>query len=82
MVDGFKIMFDTLKYETADQEQRRFLNQYNRLKDEKLLYHPLVDILIDKDSVVTLLLETNHYNEIKRFRNKEVQEKSTSGRRK
>jgi len=74
IVEGFKIYFDTLKYETADQDQRRFLNQYNRLKDEKLLYHPFVDILTEKDSVVTLLLETDDYNEIRKFKRKELQD--------
>ena len=74
-IDGLKMYLDTLKYETADKEERRFLDQYKRLKDEKLLYQPYVDIVTEEDSVVTLFLETSDYNEIKKFKRKELQDK-------
>jgi hypothetical protein len=74
IVEGLKMFVDTLKYETADEEQRRFLNQYKILKNEKLLYQPYVDIITEKDSVMTLFLETKDYDEIKKFKRKELQD--------
>jgi hypothetical protein len=74
IIEGCENYFDTLKYETADQEQRRFFNQYKRLKEENLLYQPFVDLLTEEDSVVTLYLETTDYNEIKRYKRKELQD--------
>lgn len=75
IVEGFKMLVDTLTHETADEEQRRFLNQYKRLKDEKLLYQPYVDIITEKDSVMTLFLETKDYDEIKKFKREDLQDK-------
>jgi len=72
MIQGFEKYLDTLKYETADGDQRRFLTQYKILKEEKLLYQPFVDILTERDSVVTLYLETDDYNEIKKYKRKEL----------
>lgn len=74
MIEGYQKYFDTLKYETADEEQKRFLNQFKKLKDEKLLYQPFVDILTERDSVVTLYLETNDYDEIKKYKREELQD--------
>ena len=40
IADRYEKYFDTLEYETADKEQRKFFNRYKRLKEEKLLYQP------------------------------------------
>lgn len=72
-VDRYENYFDTLNYEIADKEQKKFFNQYKRLKEENLLYQPFVHVLTEKDSVATLYLETAEYNEIKKYKRKDLQ---------
>ena len=74
IVAKYEKYFDTLKYETADKEQRKLFNLYKQLKEEKLLYLPFVDILTERDSVATLYLETTDYNEIKKYKRTKLQD--------
>jgi hypothetical protein len=62
---GFERSIDTMNYETADKEQRKFINQFKRLKEEGLLHHPFVQIKDGRDSVLMLYLEKNDYDQIK-----------------
>lgn len=75
-IEKFEIYFDTVSYEKASDGDKRLLNNYEKVKEEKLLYHPFVDILTEKDSVVTLYLEARDYDEIKKHKRKELQDEN------
>jgi hypothetical protein len=66
--------FDTLTWETTSEEDRRLWTLYKKLKDEKLLFAPFIKLLTEKDSVVTLYLDTLDYNEIKIYKLKRLQD--------
>ena len=74
VIERYETYFDKLRYETADDEEKKFLTKYKKLKEEDLLYKPFVDILIDKDSMVTLYLDKGDYDEIKKYKRKKLQD--------
>jgi hypothetical protein len=73
-VNELKVYFDSSKLETADEEQRGLFSQYKKLKEEKLLYHPFVNLLMETDSVVTLYLDMSDYDKLKKYKRKELQD--------
>jgi len=74
LIKNFEIYFDSLTVEKASDEDKKLLTEYRKLKEEKLLYQPFVDILIKTDSVVTLYLDSIDYKEIKKYKRKELQD--------
>jgi len=74
VVRQFENNFDTLTIETASEEDKRLLTQYKKLKEEKLLFVPFIKLLTEKDSVVTLYLDTLDYNEIKKYKRQRLQD--------
>lgn len=74
VVNQFEKTFDTLTIETASEEEGRLLTQYKKLKEKKLLFVPFIKLLTDKDSVVTLYLDTLDYNEIKKYKRQRLQD--------
>jgi hypothetical protein len=73
MISRFEAFIDTINYETADKEQKKFINQFKRLKEEGLLHHPFVQIKDGRDSVLILYLEKNDYDQIKMYKRKQLQ---------
>jgi len=73
VINWYETYYDTLKYETADDREKKLLTQYRKLKKENLLYKPFVDILVGKDSVVALYLDNKDYDEIKKYKRKKLQ---------
>jgi hypothetical protein len=74
LIKKFESYMDTVSYEKTSDEDKIFLNRYKKIKEEKLLYKPFVDLYLKKDSIVTLYLETDHYNQIKKYKRKELQD--------
>ena len=74
VIKRYETYFDTLKYETADENEKKFLIRYKELKEENLLYKPFVDILIEKDSMVTLYLEKGDYEKISKYKREKLQD--------
>lgn len=74
VVKQFEYNFDTLTIETASEEDRRLLTQYKKLKEEKLLFVPFIKLLTEKDSVVTLYMDTLDYNGIKQYKRQRLQD--------
>jgi hypothetical protein len=74
MVFGLERYMDTINLETADNDQKKIIHQFKRLKDEGLLYLPFVQIKDARDSVLTLYLEKNDYDQIKLYKRRELQQ--------
>ena len=70
---NFETYMDTLDIEKADKETIRLINTYKRIKEEKLIYNPFVDILVSSDSVVKLYLDSADYDRIKIYKRRELQ---------
>ena len=73
LVKRFETYFDTLTFDKANDENKKLLTEYRKIKAEKLLYQPFVDIITEKDSVVTLYLDSADYNLIKKYKRKDLQ---------
>jgi len=74
LVKGFEIYFDTLKTETADSDQKKWLKQYKILKEKDFLFRPFIYLRVKDDSVVTLYLDTLDYDRIKIYKRKKLQD--------
>lgn len=74
VIERYETYFDTLRYEAADDEEKKFLTKYKKLKEENLMYKPFVNILVDKDSMVTLYLDKGDYDKIKKYKRKKLQD--------
>jgi len=74
VIERYETYFDTLNYEKADDEEKKLLTKYKKLKEENLLYKPFVDMLISEDSMVTLYLDKGDYDEIKKYKRQKLQD--------
>jgi len=63
---------DAVDLETADDKADSALIElvldYRKLKDERLIYKPMVDIRIDDDLIVKLVLDSADYDKIKSYK--------------
>ena len=73
IVDKVKMYFDTLDIKTASEEDKRFVEMYRILSDNKLIYKPYVNILIEPDSIVKLYLDKGDYDKIKIHKRQDLQ---------
>lgn len=73
LIAGFERYIDTINYETADKDQRKFVRQFRRLKEEGLMYNPFVQIKDASDSILTVYLEKPDYDRIKIYKRKDLQ---------
>lgn len=64
---------DTLDLEKADKGTIRFIKAYKKIKEEKLIYKPFVDILVSSDSVVKLYLDSADYDRIRIYKRRQLQ---------
>lgn len=70
---NFETYLDTLDLGKADKETIRLINSYKKVKEEKLIYKPFVDILVSSDSVVKLYLDSADYDRIKIYKRRQLQ---------
>ena len=64
---------DTLDLEKADKETIQLIDTYKKIKEEKLIYKPFVDILVSSDSIVKLYLDSADYDQIKIYKRRQLQ---------
>ena len=74
LVEKTKMYFDTLDIQTASNADKRFVELYKIVSDNKLIYKPYVDILIQPDSIVKLYLEKEDYEKIKIHKRQDLQD--------
>ena len=74
VITKFESYMDTLNLENADNEDIELINTYKKLKEEKLIYKPFIDVLVKKDSVVKLYLDSMDYDRIKIYKRQKLQE--------
>lgn len=64
---------DTTDLDNANGDEITFLDIFNKLKQQNLLYKPFVDLRPkDENSLITLYLDSADYDQIKRYKRKDL----------
>jgi hypothetical protein len=64
----FETMMDTLRVDKLGEDDKLFVETYKKLIKGNLIYKPFVDLMIKKDSVVKLYLDSADYDRIKTYK--------------
>ena len=70
---GIDTIMDTVNIERADSSSRAFIEIFNKLSKEGMLYKPYVDLKVGENSYVKLYLDSSDYEEIKPYKRKFLQ---------
>ncbi len=71
--ERIEFVMDTVNVNTADSSSRAFIDAFQRLKDQQMLYKPYVDIKLAENSYVKLYLDSADYDRIKSYKRKFLQ---------
>ena len=66
-------VMDTVNVERADSSSRAFIEIFNKLSNEGMLYKPYVDLKVGENSYVKLYLDSSDYKEIIPYKRKFLQ---------
>ncbi|CAN5254730.1 hypothetical protein BH09BAC3_BH09BAC3_19790 [soil metagenome] len=66
-------VMDTVAIARADSSSRAFIEIFNKLDAEGMLYKPYVDLKVGENSYVKLYMDSTDYNEIKVYKRKFLQ---------
>ena len=66
-------VMDTVNIETADSSSRAFIEIFNKLSKEGMLYKPYIDLKVGENSYVKLYLDSSDYEKIKPHKRKFLQ---------
>ena len=63
---------NSVDFTTADSSLIELVKDYKRLKDEGLMYSPVIDISVNDETTIKLLLDSADYDKIKPYKYKDL----------